>query len=77
MKNFERWMYQCDLPDCPTRPVRKVEFPEPTEDFIRDTYVKGRNYDFVVREGKRFGFAFADRFDQNLRRTRGDQSHLL
>lgn len=62
VKNFERWLYQRDAPGYETRPVHKVEFPEPTEGFVRNVYAKGYNYDYVAREGKRFGFAVDDRF---------------
>ena len=62
VKNFERWLHQRDAPGCETRPVHQVEYPEPTEGFIRNVYVKGYNYDYVARAGKRFGFAVDDRF---------------
>ncbi len=64
VKNFERWLCQRDLPGFPTRAVKKVDYPEPTENFVRNVYVPGTNYDLVAREGQRFGFALDARFMQ-------------
>ena len=62
VRNFERWLYQRDAPGWESRPAERVDYPPPTEPFIRHAYVAGRNYDFVARQGKRFGFAVDDRF---------------
>lgn len=68
VKNFERWLVQRDLPGEPTKPVRKIMVKDyRPEGNIYNCYVPGKNYDFVARKGRRFGFALDDRFtvDEN------------
>ncbi len=62
VKNFERWLYQRDIPGYATRPVRRVLFQEIQSASLASTYLQGGNYDYVARQGKRFGFAVDDRF---------------
>ncbi|MCG3147125.1 MAG: hypothetical protein PCFJNLEI_00562 [Verrucomicrobiae bacterium] len=62
VKNFERWLLQRDSAGYETEPAHKIIYPPTVEGFIRTTYVKGYNYDYVARKGKRFGFALDDRF---------------
>lgn len=62
VKNFERWLFQRDAKGFETEPAHRITYPPTVEGFIRTTYVKGYNYDYVARKGKRFGFALDDRF---------------
>jgi beta-glucanase (GH16 family) len=62
VKNFERWLYQRDTPGHETWPVHRVLFQDVESASLASTYVQGCNYDYVARQGKRFGFALDDRF---------------
>ncbi len=51
VKNFERWLYQRDMPGYETTPAMKIE------QAIKMWMVQqGKYYDFVAREGKKIGF---------------------
>ena len=57
VKNFERWLYQRDIPGYETTPAVKIEHP------IQMWMVQpGKYYDFIAREGKRIGFDIDDKW---------------
>ncbi|TRX70383.1 hypothetical protein [Carboxylicivirga sp. M1479] len=57
VKNFERWVFQRDMPGYETKPVIKVEHP------IEMWMVQpGKYYDYVARQGSKIGFDVDDIF---------------
>lgn len=57
VKNFERWIYQRDVPGYETEPAIKIEHP------IKMWMVEpGKYYDFVARKGSKIGFDVDDAF---------------
>ncbi len=57
VKNFERWVFQRDVPGYETKPVIKIEHP------IEMWMVQpGKYYDFVARQGAKIGFDIDDVF---------------
>jgi hypothetical protein len=57
VKNFERWVYQRDIPGYETKPVIKIEHP------IEMWMVQpGKYYDFIARQGNKIGFDIDDTF---------------
>lgn len=57
VKNFERWVYQRDMPGYETTPAVKIE------QAIQMWMVQpGKYYDFVAREGKKIGFDVEDKW---------------
>lgn len=51
VKNFERWLYQRDMPGYETKPAMKIDQP------IKMWMVQpGKYYDYTAREGKNIGF---------------------
>ena len=57
VKNFERWLYQRDMPGYETTPAVKIE------QAIQMWMVQpGKYYDFIAREGKKIGFDVEDKW---------------
>jgi len=57
VKNFERWVYQRDMPGYETAPAVKID------QAIQMWMVQpGKYYDFVAREGKKIGFDVEDKW---------------
>lgn len=57
IKNFERWVYQRDMPGYETTPAVKIE------QAIQMWMVQpGKYYDFIAREGKKIGFDVEDKW---------------
>jgi len=57
VKNFERWIYQRDMPGYETTPAVKIE------QAIQMWMVQpGKYYDFIAREGKKIGFDVEDKW---------------
>jgi hypothetical protein len=57
IKNFERWLYQRDMPGYETTPAVKIE------QAIQMWMVQpGKYYDFIAREGKKIGFNVEDKW---------------
>lgn len=57
VKNFERWVYQRDVPGYETKPVIKIDHP------IQMWMVQpGKYYDYVARKGRKIGFDVNDEF---------------
>lgn len=57
VKNFERWVYQRDMPGYETTPVVKID------QAIQMWMVQpGKYYDFIAREGKKIGFYVEDKW---------------
>jgi hypothetical protein len=57
VKNFERWVYQRDMPGYETTPAVKIE------QAIQMWMVQpGKYYDFIAREGKKIGFDVEDKW---------------
>ncbi|MDX1286443.1 MAG: hypothetical protein R3182_15615, partial [Draconibacterium sp.] len=57
VKNFERWVYQRDVPGYETKPVVKIEHP------IKMWMVEpGKYYDYIARKGQKIGFDVDDSF---------------
>jgi hypothetical protein len=55
VKNFERWLYQRDMPGFETKPAIKIE------QAIKMWMVQPEHYyDFIAREGKKIGFDIDD-----------------
>lgn len=65
VKNFERWLLQRDDFGTHTTPTRKVEHGTkgiiPTG-LYRRVYIKGKEYDYTARKGKKIGFYIDKRF---------------
>lgn len=57
VKNFERWVYQRDIPGYETKPVVKINHPIKMWMVQPDMY-----YDFVARKGSKIGFDIDDEF---------------
>ncbi len=58
IKNFERWVYQRDMPGYETTPAVKIEQP------IQMWMVQpGKYYDFIAREGRKIGFDVEDKWN--------------
>ena len=57
MKNFERWVYQRDMPGYATEPCLKIEHP------IKMWMVNpGQYFDYIARKGQKIGFDVDDAF---------------
>ena len=57
VKNFERWIYQRDIPGYETKPAIKIEHP------IEMWMVQpGKYYDYMARQGSKIGFDVDDTF---------------
>ena len=57
VKNFERWVYQRDMPGYETTPAVKIE------QAIQMWMVQpGKYYDFIARDGKKIGFDVEDKW---------------
>lgn len=57
VKNFERWVYQRDVPNYETTPVVKIN--QPIEMWMVQP---GKYYDFIARKGNKIGFDVNDEF---------------
>ena len=58
VKNFERWLYQRDMPGYETTPAIKIE------QAIKMWMVQpGKYYDYIAREGNKIGFNVDDKWD--------------
>lgn len=57
VKNFERWLYQRDLPGYESTPVMKINHP--IEMWMVDP---GRYYDYIARKGKKTRFDLDEKF---------------
>ncbi len=64
VKNFERWLCQRDRKGYETVPVRKMMHGRDFAEYgsLGREYVKGKNFDFSARKGRRIGFEVDDRF---------------
>lgn len=61
VKNFERWLYQRDMPGYETTPAVKIEHP------IEMWMIQeGKYYDYITRSGKKIGFNMDDRFQERI-----------
>lgn len=57
VKNFERWLYQRDMPGYETQPAVKID------QAIKMWMVQeGKYYDYIARSGKRIGFDINDKW---------------
>lgn len=58
VKNFERWVYQRDMPGYETTPAMKIE------QAIQMWMVQpGKYFDYIAREGKKIGFNVEDKWN--------------